>query len=58
MRSYNPIETPEEKAQRLRSEWVDNAQNKWDQSGAKGGFLEFIYDMQLSGELAAPKGGE
>ena len=32
-----PIETPEELAQRLRSEWVDNAQNKWDQSGAKGG---------------------
>jgi hypothetical protein len=51
MRSYNPIETPEEKAQRERDEWIDNAQNKWDQSGAKGGFLEFIYDMQLSGEL-------
>jgi hypothetical protein len=51
MRSYNQIETPEEKAQRERDEWIDNAQNKWDQSGAKGGFLEFIYDMQLSGEL-------
>ena len=51
MQYYIPIETPDERAARLRGEWVYFVQNEWDKAGAKGGFLEFIYDLQAAGEL-------
>ena len=59
MRSYNPIETPEEKAQRERDEWVESAYN----FSTKGTYPEidfgYLYDALLSGELPMPKkGGE
>ena len=54
----SPIETPEEKAERLRNEWVelvrDNALISADEYTT-----EAIYDALLSGALSAPtKGGE
>ena len=66
MRSYNPIETPAEKAQREEDEWVNKA---WSETAVFAGVtqdehdrlrihLRHIYRAQLSGELAAPKGGE
>ena len=64
MRSYNPIETPEEKAQRFEDEWVNKA---WGETAVFDGVtqdehdrlkvhLRRIYRAQLSGELQAPKG--
>lgn len=67
MRSYNPIETPEEKAQRLREEWCIKALSSCSiLSGMQkyelkrlGGYIEDIYDALLSGDLPAPgKDGE
>lgn len=53
-----PIETPEEKAERLRSEWCSECTSKYYPRGHKG-FPEMIYDALLSGTLSAPtKGGE
>ena len=53
-----PIETPEEKAERLRSEWCANAAKQlkhFEYSST----LTRIYDALLSGALSAPtKGGE
>ena len=51
-----PIETPEEKAARLREEWCIKALRYNSQSGSK---VEAIYDALLSGELPVPvKDGE
>ena len=61
-----PIETPEEKAQRLRDEWVVKAigetavfagVTKAENERLKI-HLNLIHDALLSGELTAPKGGE
>ena len=54
--SFSPIETPEEKAARLREEWCIKALRYNSQSGSK---VEAIYDALLSGELTMPnKDGE
>ena len=62
MRSYNPIETPEEKAARLRAEWCIKALSSCSiLSGMQkyelkrlGGYIEDIYDALLSGDLPVP----
>ena len=61
-----PIESPEEKAARLREEWCIKALSSCSiLSGMQkyelkrlSVYIEDIYDALLSGELAAPKGGE
>ena len=67
MQYYMPIETPEEKAQRLREEWCSDALSSCSiLSGMQryelkrlGGYIEDIYDALLSGELTMPnKDGE
>lgn len=63
MRSYNPIETPAEKAQRERDEWIDNACSFicFYDIGRVDAIksLEITYDKLKSGELSMPvKGGE
>ncbi len=66
MELFTPLETPAEKAQRLEDEWVNKA---WGETAVFAGVtqdehdrlrihLRHIYRAQLSGELAAPKGGE
>ena len=57
MRSYNPIETPAEKAQRLKSEWCAKAAKQLKNLEYTS-TITSIYDALLSGELQAPKGGE
>lgn len=58
MRSYNPIETPEEKAQRFRMEWCNKAAKQL-KNLEYGSTLTSIYDALLSGELTMPsKDGE
>ena len=53
----SPIETPEEKAERLRNEWINEAINAVRKTDVNG--YESIYDALLSGELPVPtKGGE
>jgi len=53
-----PLETPEEKAERLRSEWINDAINAVQKTDNTGGY-EAIYDALLSGALSVPtKGGE
>jgi len=65
--SIRPLETPEEKAERLRNEWVDSAYgNTCIFGGTSEGekqrlksHLRSVYDSILSGELSVPtKGGE
>ena len=67
MQYYMPIETPDEKAARLREEWCIKALSSCSiLSGMKeyelkrlGGYVGNIYDALLSGELSMPsKGGE
>ncbi len=54
---FTPIETPEEKAERLRNEWINEAINAVRKTDVNG--YESIYDALLSGTLSAPtKGGE
>ena len=54
----SPIETPEEKAERLRSEWINDAINAVQKTDNTGGY-DAIYDALLSGALSVPtKGGE
>ena len=59
MASYNPFESPEEKAARLRDEWVDNAcsficfYDICRVDAIKS--LEITYDKLKSGELPMPK---
>ena len=65
-RNHKPIETPAEKAQRFESEWVESAFDAVMIVGVHStediqrikNHLRTIYRAQLSGELAAPKGGE
>ena len=54
-----PIETPEEKAQRLRSEWINKAYVDFHRLGCELEVLQKeqikqIYDALLSGELTMP----
>ena len=66
MASYNPIESPEEKAARLREEWcikalsscpITSGMQKYELKRL-GGYIGDIYDALLSGELSMPsKGG-
>ena len=54
---FTPIETPEEKADRLRNEWINEAINVVQKSHLNG--YESIYDALLTGALSVPaKGGE
>lgn len=55
----SPIETPEEKAQRLRSEWINKAYVDFHRLGCELEVLQKeqikqIYDALLSGELTMP----
>ena len=53
----SPLETPEEKAERLRNEWINEAINAVRKTDVNG--YESIYDALLSGTLSVPtKGGE
>jgi len=53
-----PLETQEEKAERLRSEWVELAKSKYADDLNCNAF-SFVYDSIISGELSVPtKGGE
>ena len=53
----SPIETPEEKAERLRNECINEAINAVRKTDVNG--YESIYDALLSGTLSVPtKGGE
>ena len=60
----NPIETPDEKAERLRSEWINKAYVDFHHLGCELEVLQkeqikLIYDALLSGDLPVPvKGGE
>ena len=62
----SPIETPEEKAARLREEWCSNALDSASiLSGMReyelkrlGGYIGNIYDALLSGDLPVPAKGE
>lgn len=66
MGQFKPIETPEEKAARLREEWCSNALDSASiLSGMReydlkrlGGYIGNIYDALLSGELPVPVKGE
>ena len=59
----SPIETPEEKAERLREEWCIKALSSCSiLSGMQnyelkrlGGYIKDIYDALLSGDLSTPK---
>jgi len=66
-RNFKPLETPEEKAERLRSEWVDDAYGNTCVFGGTDecenqrlkAHLRSVYDSILSGTLSVPtKGGE
>lgn len=66
LREITPIESPEEKAQRLREEWCSNALNSASiLSGMReydlkrlGGYIGNIYDAMLSGDLPVPVKGK
>ena len=61
MRSYNPIETPEEKAARLCNEWCKTAADIFVRHPSRSGTesMEGIYKAMLSGDLPVPvKDGE
>ena len=54
---FTPIETPEEKAERIREEWINEAINVVQKTHLNG--YESIYEALLSGALSVPtKGGE
>ena len=63
MASYNPIETPEEKAARLREEWCSKAldsagilsEMKCYELKRLGEYIGSIHDALQSGELPMPK---
>jgi len=58
-RDFKPIETPEEKAERLRSEWCHAALRLINDELSDACDAAVIYDALLSGTLSAPtKGGE
>ena len=52
-----PIESPEEKAARLRGEWCRKCTSKFYPRG-RDSFPERIYDALLSGDLPVPGEGE
>ena len=62
----SPIETPEEKAARLRDEWCAKALSSCSilsemqkyELKRLGGYIEDIYDALLSGDLPVPAKGE
>ena len=62
MKQFKPIESPEEKAARLREEWCSNALDSASiLSGMReydlkrlGGYIGNIYDALLSGDLPVP----
>ena len=64
LNTFKPIESPEEKAQRLRSEWINKAYVDFHRLGCELEVLQKeqikqIYDALLSGELTMPnKDGE
>ena len=66
LNTFKPIESPEEKAARLRSEWCSNALGSASiLSGMQeyelkrlGGYVGNIYDALLSGELSMPSAPE
>ena len=64
MKQFKPIESPEEKAKRLRSEWISKAYVDFHRLGCELEVLQkeqvkVIYDALLSGELTMPsKDGE
>ena len=49
-----PIETPEEKAARLKEEWCEAAKNHYFSEEKGLDFFSITYDALLSGELKAP----
>ena len=52
---FTYIETPEERAKRVREEWINHAYEKLISADVKGkASLGDIYDALLSGELKAP----
>ena len=59
LRDCRPIETPEEKAARLREEWKNNVieihHGKRRKMSTSTFLLDDIYDALLSGELKAPE---
>ena len=55
MASYNPVETPDEKAVRLREEWCNEAVGVCSLGMTT---LTRIYDALLSGDLPVPGKGE
>ena len=61
-RNHKSIETPAEKAARLREEWKNNVieihHGKRRKMSTSTFLLDDIYDALLTGELKAPKGGE
>ena len=57
MELFTPLETPAEKAARLKSEWCAKAAKQLKNLEYTS-TLTSIYDALLSGDLAAPKGGE
>ena len=61
----SPIETPAEKAQRLEDEFINYVLhhekiqiNSSEELNAAKRAIKLTYKLQLSGELAAPKGGD
>ena len=57
---FTPLETPEEKAKRLRDEWVEHALDLYVSSPKNDvASMGDVYDALLSGALSVPtKGGE
>ena len=60
---FKPIESPEEKAARLRSEWINKAYVDFHRLGCELEVLQkeqikVIYDALLSGDLPVPGKGE
>ena len=57
---FTPLETPEEKAKRLRDEWVEHALDLYVSSPKNDvASMGDVYDALLSGTLSVPtKGGE
>lgn len=57
---FTPIETPEEKAERLRVEWYRKALDKYlSDENLEPDAMMFVHDALLSGALPVPtKGGE
>ena len=57
LNTFTPIESPEEKAVRLREEWCRKCTSQFYPRG-RYGFPEMIYNALLSGDLPVPVKGE